>query len=216
MNNKLTEIIFVLDESGSMGTVRDDVIGGFNRFIKDQKEIRGDVVMTIVKFDTRYNVVNQGALLENVKDLNNETYQPSGCTALLDAIGKTINEVTTRHATLPEDEKPKKVLLTVFTDGEENSSKEFTLVSEVSKLVKKKEKEGWEILFMGADIDAWADGGAMGFSRNVNLSKDDMSRNLHKMSTYTASYRTDDVTSLNTFDMTDEELDKQMQNSKNK
>ena len=222
MNKELTEIIFVLDESGSMGSVRSDVIGGFNTFVKDQKELPGQAILTLVKFDTDYTVVGQGMLLESVKELNNETYHPGGMTALLEAVGKTINEVTTRHAGL-EDEAPGKTILVVFTDGHENASKEFTNLTDIAKMVKERESAGWEILFMGADIDAWGDGQKMGFSKSRGVNKNDMLLNMSKVSNYTASYRSKSVgATMNmaevntTFDMSKEELDKQMEELKNK
>ena len=171
MNKELTEIIFILDESGSMGSVRNDVVGGFNTFVKDQKELPGEAILTLVKFDTDYTKLHEGALLENVNDLNNETYRPGGMTALLDAVGKTINEVVSRHATLDKDEVPAKTIMVVFTDGEENSSQEFRKLADIAKMVKERENAKWEILFMGADIDAWGEGRSMGFSKSRGVRK---------------------------------------------
>lgn len=224
MNKNLTEIIFVLDESGSMGSVRSDVIGGFNTFLEDQKEIPGEAVLTLVKFDTEYTKLEEGTLLENVKELDNERYSPNGMTALLDAVGKTINEVTSRHATLEEDERPAKTILVVFTDGHENSSREFTKVADLAKMVKEREDAGWEVLFMGADIDAWGEGSSMGFSKSRGVSKGDMLGNMSKMSYYTANYRTNvnigataDMNVVNdTFDMSDEEVKKEIEKLKKK
>lgn len=223
MNKELTEIIFVIDESGSMGSVRADVIGGFNTFLKDQKELPGEAILTLVKFDTNYKKLEEGTLLEQVKELDNERYSPGGMTALLDAVGKTINEVISRHATLPEEDKPSKVILAVFTDGEENSSEEFRNLKDLAKMVKEREDAGWEILFMGADIDAWGDGQRMGFSKSRGVDKNDMFNNISKMSYYTANYRSaasgqsltmDDVNT--TFDMSPAELKKEMTELKKK
>jgi len=224
MNKNLTEIIFVLDESGSMGSVRSDVIGGFNTFLKDQKEIPGEAVLTLVKFDTDYTKLEEGTLLEKVKELDNELYTPGGLTALLDAVGKTINEVTSRHATLEEDEKPGKTILVVFTDGHENSSKEFLKLADLAKMIKEREDAGWEVLFMGADIDAWGEGSSMGFSKSRGVSKGDMLGNMAKMSYYTANYRNNvdfgavmNMTEVNeTFDMTTEEAKEKLEKLKKK
>jgi len=225
MNKDLTEIVVVLDKSGSMGSVREDTIGGFNTFLQDQKELPGEAVLTLTMFDTEYSFVERGTLLENVQPLSNETYAPGGLTALLDAVGKTINDVVSRHATLPEDEKPGKVVFVVLTDGEENSSREITKKSELVKMVKKQEEDyEWEIVFLGADIDAWGDGSSMGFSKSRGVSKDDMFSNMSKMSYYTANMRvsnansrTYDDTLLNsTFDMSDEDVKKQMDDLKKK
>lgn len=223
MKNNLTEIIFVVDESGSMGSVRSDVIGGFNTFLKDQKELPGEAILTLVKFDTNYKKLEEGTLLEQVKELDNERYAPGGMTALLDAVGKTINEVVSRHATLPEEDRPAKVILAVFTDGAENSSTEFTNLKDLAKMVKEREAAGWEILFLGADIDAWGDGQRMGFSKSKGVSKDEMFLNMTKMSNYTANYRsrgvgiTMDMADVDkTFNMSPAELKKEMDELKNK
>jgi hypothetical protein len=222
MNKDLTEIVVVLDKSGSMGSVREDTIGGFNTFLQDQKELPGKAVLTLTMFDTEYSFHERGSLLENVKPLNNETYAPGGMTALLDAVGKTINDVVSRHATLDEDEKPGKVIFVVITDGQENSSREITKLNELAKMVKKQEDDGWEIVFLGADIDAWADGQSYGFSKTLGMSKASMSSNMSKMSYYTATMRnsnsrTYDSTLLNTaFGMSDEDIKKQMDELKNK
>ena len=221
MNKDLTEIIFVLDKSGSMGMIREDTIGGYNTFVQDQKELPGECVFTLATFNTQYDKDLEGALMESVNELDNATYRPGGGTALLDAVGKTINDVVTRHE-MQGDEKPGKVILVVLTDGEENSSREFTDVKAIAKMIATQEDAGWEIVFLGADIDAWADGGRMGFSKMKSMDKFDMKRNLSKMSNYTASYRSagmafvDNKTLDKTFDMSDEELAQQMEELKNK
>jgi hypothetical protein len=222
MNKKLTEIIFVLDKSGSMGIIREDTIGGFNTFIQDQKELPGDCIFTMATFNTQYDKDFEGKLIESVNELDNASYRPCGGTALLDAVGRTINDVVTRHSTLG-DEKPGKVMLVVLTDGEENSSIEFTKVKDVAKMVKKQEDTGWEIIFLGADIDAWGDGRALGFTKMKSMNKMDMKRNMSKMSNYTAFYRSagpdpivGNATLDKTFDMSDEELATQMEELKNK
>jgi len=221
MNKNLTEIVVVLDKSGSMGSVREDTIGGFNTFLQDQKELPGEALFTLVMFDTYCESNYQGALLESVQDLSMESYKPSGTTALLDAVGKTINDVVTRHEALEEDKKPGKTILVVLTDGHENSSSEYTNVSAIGKMIKDRENAGWEILFLGADIDAWGDGRNMGFSKMSGVDKNDMVLNMKKMSNYTANYRVSaqnlDMTDVNaTFSMSKEELDKEMEQYKNK
>lgn len=223
MNKDLTEIIVVLDKSGSMGSVREDTIGGFNTFLQDQKELPGKAILTLTMFDTEYSFVERGALLESVQPLSNETYTPSGMTALLDAVGKTINDVVSRHASLPEDEKPGKVILVVITDGQENSSTEIVSKKELGKMVKKQEDDGWEVIFLGADIDAWGEGGSMGFSKTKGMSKDAMFSNMSKMSYYTANLRNSndrqyvDNAVLNfTFEMSDEDVKQKLEDLKNK
>jgi len=221
MNKNLTEIIFVLDKSGSMGMIREDTIGGFNTFIQDQKDLPGECIFTMATFNSQYHKNSEGVLLENVQALDNSSYRPGGGTALLDAIGKSINDVVSRHSTLG-DEVPGKVILVVLTDGEENSSTEFTNVKDIAKLVKKQEDAGWEIVFLGADIDAWGDGRSMGFSKTRGMNKFDMKSNMSKMSYYTASYRSSDDQNLSrgvlddAFDMNDIEVQASLDNLKKK
>jgi hypothetical protein len=222
MNKNLTEIVFILDESGSMGSVKDDTIGGFNEFIEQQKNIKGEAVFTFVKFSDYYKVIEEGSLLESVKPLNKETYTPSYSTALLDAVGKTINKVGNRHDTLDEEDKPGKVLFVIMTDGYENSSKEFVTEGVISKMVKnKKSKNDWEFLFLGADIDAWSAGQNLGFSkgRTVTTNKNKMSKNYKSLSHFTASYRTGGqmMDAADSFNMDEADLDTEISKmSKNK
>jgi len=211
MNKNLTEIVFVLDESGSMGDIKDDTIGGFNEFVEQQKNIEGEAVFTFVKFSDYYKVIEEGTLLESVKPLNKETYTPSFSTALLDAVGKTINKVANRHDTLDEEDKPAKVLFVVLTDGYENSSKEFK--TGVNTLVKdKKEKAGWQFLFLGADIDAWGAGRDLGFSRGqtINTSKSKVGMSYKGLSHFASSYRSANELwepTYNSFTMDEADLD---------
>ena len=224
MNDQLTEIIFVLDKSGSMWDVKNDTIGGFNTFINDQKELPGEAVFTLVTFDTQYNKVEQGALLENVKELTPETYVTSGGTALFDAVSNAISDVNSRHASLEEDEKPAKTILVVLTDGEENSSTEIRDVKEIGRMIAAQEKAGWEVLFLGADLDNWSGiASGMSFSKAGNVSKKNFMQGMKGVSNYTAMYRGAAVgATLNvmdvqeTFSKSEEELDKQMEELKNK
>ena len=220
VNENLTEIIFVLDKSGSMWDVKQDTIGGFNQFLEDQKKLPGEALFTLITFDTTYNAVSEGALLENAQPLNENTYNPGGGTALFDAVNRAISETVTRHNDLGDEDTPGKVILVVLTDGEENSSREVRDLKKISEMVKEREKSGWEVVFLGADLDNWQGmGSGLGFSKMANMSKADMSLNLKKMSNYTAMYRSADVQVGATMDsavldetlnMSEDELDKQM------
>lgn len=213
MKKDLTEIIFILDESGSMSSVKGDTIGGFNEFIEAQKRIPGTVKFTFVKFSDYYNVINEGTPIEEVSPLNESTYTPSFSTALLDAVGKAVNSVTARLDKTPEDEKPEKVLFAILTDGYENASTEYAQKAINEMIKNQRTKEGWEFLFLGADIDAWSGGSAMGINMNINISKNDLKRSMKGMSYYAASYRTDNFLgmSADTFNLSEEELDKKME-----
>jgi hypothetical protein len=155
-NNDLTEIVCIVDKSGSMESIRTDAIGGFNQFLKGQKEIPSPANMTIVLFDTEYNLIVDGKDIQTVEPLNNLTYAPSGCTALLDAVGRTIDKVVERLNSMPDDQRP-------GTDGEENSSKEYNR-QQISDRISKQTEAGWQILFLAANQDAFAEGSKLGVS----------------------------------------------------
>lgn len=212
MKKDLTEIIFILDESGSMGSIKKDTIGGFNEFIEDQKKIPGEVKFTFVKFSDYYNLVTEGIALASVDHLNENTYKPSFSTALLDAVGKTINSVVTRLDNTPEEEKPEKVFFAILTDGQENASTEYEQKAINEMIKNQRTKENWEFLFLGADIDAWSGGSSIGINSNINISKSDMLRSMKGVSYYTANYRMGNFAEMNqnSFDLSKEELDKKV------
>lgn len=148
---KSTEIIFLLDRSGSMGGLETDTIGGFNGFVKKQSEM-GPTKITTILFDDRYEVLHNGVNAKNVV-LTKEEYYTRGSTSLLDAIGKTINDVNARLEKTAKDEQPQQIIFVITTDGYENSSKEFTY-AKISEMIKlQQEKHHWEFIFMGANID---------------------------------------------------------------
>jgi hypothetical protein len=167
MNTNLTEIIFLLDRSGSMGGLESDTIGGFNAFIENQRKLKGKTLVTGVLFDDQYEVVWNGAEAEKVK-LTAEKYYVRGCTALLDAVGKTILDVGYRLSKTSEDNRPGKVIFVITTDGFENASREFTY-DKVKELIKhQQEKYCWEFIFLGANIDAEREADNLGiYSENA-------------------------------------------------
>lgn len=160
----LVEIIVVLDRSGSMSTVRNDTIGGFNTFVNDQKsQAKGEVKLTLVQFDDQYEVNYNGRSIQEVPSLTEATYIPRGMTALLDAVGKTINTVGDRLAKTPEAERPSLVIFVTLTDGQENSSKEFKLDQIKSLIEHQTTKYNWQFVFLGADQNAFQ-AASMGFT----------------------------------------------------
>jgi hypothetical protein len=161
MNSNLTEIIFLLDRSGSMGGLEGDTIGGFNAFIENQRKLEGKTVVTGVLFDDQYEVVWNGVEAEKVK-LTTEEYYVRGCTALLDAVGKTILDVGYRLSKTNEEDRPGKVIFVITTDGFENASREFTY-GKVKELIQhQQEKYNWEFIFLGANIDAKKEADSLG------------------------------------------------------
>lgn len=154
MNNNLTELVFVLDKSGSMGGLERDTIGGFNSMLEKQRKEDGDVVISTVLFDDRMQVIHDRVGIDGIRDLTSEDYQVGGCTALLDALGKSIKHINKVQKALSEDERPAKTMFVITTDGQENSSHEYSY-EKIKKMVEKKqEKKQWEFLFLGANMDA--------------------------------------------------------------
>lgn len=161
MRSDLTEIAFVLDRSGSMNPIAADAIGGFNTFLASQQALPGEARLTLVLFDHEYLVVHDNAAIRQVPPLDATTYVPRGMTALLDAVGRTIDDVGVRLAATPEDQRPAKVLVAILTDGQENASRDYTF-AKVSGMIKhQQEKYSWEFLFLAANQDAIAAAGAL-------------------------------------------------------
>lgn len=161
-----TDITVVLDASGSMASVLDETIDGFNKFLAEQKETPGKATMTVVRFNTEYSVLYSGVDIKDAEPLTRSTFAPNSGTALLDAMGKTIADVTTRLASLGKADIQPRVIMVVMTDGAENSSREFKK-EVVEKLVRDKtEKDGWTFAFLGANMDAIQAGAAIGMVAN--------------------------------------------------
>ncbi|MBR2745995.1 MAG: VWA domain-containing protein [Erysipelotrichaceae bacterium] len=161
---KTTEVIFILDRSGSMSGLETDTIGGYNSILKQQREAEGDVNITTVLFDDRYELLHNRESIRNVSDLTAKEYYVRGCTALVDAMGITISRFIREIG----DEK---VLFVITTDGYENASREYTADS-VRKMIEKQKEKGWEFIFMGANIDAVSTGRQFGIARNRNYVND--------------------------------------------
>lgn len=211
MKKDLCELVVILDESGSMTRVTNDTIGGFNTFLETHQKLPGEAKLTLVKFDTKYEIVYNGIDVRSVKPLDKDTYVPSGMTALLDAVGRAIDEVGKRYDSLKKKDKPGKVIFVIMTDGEENSSKEYKLHQVKEKTKRRQEENKWEFIFMGADQDAWAAGGSMGFASNVNYTVSDTGRTMKAAAYYTMNSRMySKSTSLDNFNLSDADLDKEL------
>jgi uncharacterized protein YegL len=154
MKQNLTEIVFILDRSGSMSDLTNDTIGGFNSFISEQKKVAGEAVLTTVLFNDKYEILHNGIDIKKVAPLTDKEYSARGSTALLDAIGKTINSVGERLASTKEDDRPEKVVFVITTDGEENASVVFSQSQVKAMIEHQTEKYSWQFLFLGANIDA--------------------------------------------------------------
>lgn len=164
MRENLTEMVFVLDRSGSMRSLTADTIGGFNELIEKQKKIEGDAYVTTVLFDHEYEMLHDHVSLKDVAPLTDREYFARGSTALLDAVGRTINAVGARLAATPEEERPAHVVFVITTDGMENASREYT-AKQVREMVEhQQQKYSWQFVFLGANMDAVSEAGKLGIS----------------------------------------------------
>jgi uncharacterized protein YegL len=193
----LTEIVFVLDETGSMGRIREDTIGSFNHFVEEQREVEGRATLTLVEFsktpdEDNFRLQYEGLPLEEVEPLIHETYRPRGFTPLLDAIGSTIDSVSARVKRTEEEKRPDLVIVAVLTDGLENASSEYTL-EQVRAKVEHQESEGWKFIFLGANMDAVQVGGEMGFgaTHSFDASREGVVRAYAATSSFVTRSRTD-------------------------
>lgn len=153
MNSNLTEMIFILDRSGSMSGLEKDTIGGFNSMIERQKKEEGTAYVSTVLFSNDSEVIHDRIDIGKVEPLTEKQYFVGGCTALMDAMGDAIHHIKNVHKYAREEDRPAHTIMVVITDGMENASRRFSSDS-VKALVKKRQEEGWEFIFLGANIDA--------------------------------------------------------------
>ena len=166
MKKNLTEIVFILDRSGSMSGLEKDTIGGFNSLIERQKKEEGEAYISTVLFDNEIQVLHDRVPLDKVRPMTEEEYFVGGCTALLDAVGGAIHHIGNVHKYAREEDRPEKTLFVITTDGQENASTRYTY-DKVKKLVERqKERFGWEFLFLGANIDAAKEAGRFGIQED--------------------------------------------------
>lgn len=168
MPEPLVEILCILDRSGSMESIRDDAIGGFNAFLDAQREVPGQATFTLVLFDHEYQVVHEGLPLDQVPSLSRQSFVPRGQTALLDAIGQAMDDLNDRHRATPPEARPDQVIVAIVTDGAENASATFTR-DLVFQEISIREAAGWHFLFLAANQDAISAGAALGIQRGSSI-----------------------------------------------
>lgn len=174
MKKNLTEIIFILDRSGSMSGLESDTVGGFNAMIEKQKKEEGEALISTVLFDNESKVLHDRVEVQKIERMTEKDYSPGGCTALLDAIGCSIRHIGNIHKYARHEDVPERTIFVITTDGMENASRYYT-VEEVKRMIaRQKERYGWEFLFLGANIDAVETARAFGIGedRAVNYHAD--------------------------------------------
>ena len=154
MKKNLTELVFILDRSGSMCGLEADTIGGFNAMIEKQKREAGDALVSVVLFDDESRVLYDRVPLQQVRPMTDEDYYVGGCTALLDAVGGALHHMGNVHKYAREEDRPEKTLFIITTDGMENASRRYNYRDVKARIQRQKEKYGWEFIFLGANIDA--------------------------------------------------------------
>jgi len=164
MKKGLTELVFILDKSGSMSGLESDTIGGFNSMLAKQKEVDGECCVTTALFDNGYELIHDRTDIKAIGPITDKEYQVGGSTALLDAIGRTISKIGSAQKHTSENYRAEKVMFVIITDGEENSSREYSADKVRALIERQKEKYGWEFIFLGANIDAVATAGRFGIS----------------------------------------------------
>ncbi len=166
MENNITEIVFILDKSGSMSGLESDTIGGFNSMLRKQKRLAGDAYVSTVLFSNDSEVIHDRVNIKRVKPITDKEYFVGGCTALLDAIGYAIRHIGNIHKYARKEDVPRKTLFIITTDGYENASRKFDYKTIKSLIENQKKKYGWEFIFMGANIDAIEAAKSIGISED--------------------------------------------------
>lgn len=164
MKKGLTELVFILDRSGSMAGLESDTIGGYNSMLQKQKEVEGECLITTVLFDNRYELLHDRIDIRAVRPITDREYYVGGSTALLDAIGRTIHKIASAQKHTAEDYRAEKVMFVIITDGEENASREYSPDKVKAQIELEKSRYGWEFVFLGANIDAVETAGRIGIA----------------------------------------------------
>ena len=180
MRKGLTEIVFILDRSGSMSGLEADTIGGYNSMIEKQKKEEGEAVISTVLFDDYSDVVHDRVTLDKIMPMTDNDYYVRGCTALLDAIGQAVHHIKNVHKYAREEDRPEKTIFVITTDGCENASRSYTY-DKVKGMIEAQKEAGWEFLFLGANIDAIQVAKSFGINedRAVNFNNDSQGTQLN-------------------------------------
>lgn len=170
MKKNYHEIICIIDKSKSMNEIRVEAIAGFNSFINDQRSYEGETTLTLVFFNQEYQCMYERKDIHEVTLLNRDSFVPKGATGLLDAIGKTVDNIGKKLYEIPEDERPEKVIVAILTDGLENASREYTQNQITKKIKEQQEKYSWEFVFLAANQDAFVSADHIGIKKEDAVS----------------------------------------------
>ncbi len=166
MSNNITEIVYILDRSGSMSGLEADTIGGFNSMMEKQKKTGEKAIVSTVLFDNETEILHDRVPIDRVEQMTEEQYYVRGCTALLDAVGGAIHHIGNVHKYARKEDRPEKTIFVITTDGMENASSRYSY-EKVQKMIKRQQKKyGWEFIFIGANIDAYAEAKRFGIRRD--------------------------------------------------
>lgn len=213
MRNGMSEIVFVLDKSGSMLSVTTDTIGSFNQFVEDQKRAPGEAVFSLVLFDHEYDLALDRVPIQNVKPLTGDTYKAGGNTALLDAIGRTVVDLGRKLSAMPEADRPEHVIFVILTDGEENASRDHTAAAIKTMIEEQTGVWKWKFIFLGANQDAFLEARQYGirpmFTANYRGTPTGVRNAVHAVSSAVRDVRAGDISeAVATLDSLNSETEK--------
>lgn len=190
MKSLQLKIVFIIDESGSMHGTEQDIIGGFNRYVEDQKnEQVGDVNVSLYKFSNQSNLVYDSLSIARVEPLNENQYRPQGSTALFDALGRAITETDNSIRMQDPKDRPSKVVVVVMTDGEENASTHYLSKTVRELIAARTEIDHWSFVFIGADLESFSDSESLGIRHSAFVGKNDLSSFFQEVSEMSSDLR---------------------------